>query len=67
MTGKGGENQKFGSKREGGASRRREGCKGHCQMLQRGKIRRKKCPWGLATWRPLGTPERVGLVGGETR
>lgn len=35
-------------------------------MSQRGKIKTKECPIGLATWRPLATPERVCLAGVET-
>lgn len=53
-------------KREERTSRRLRGCKRYSQMLQRGEMRTKECPFGLATWRPLGTPERVSLVGMET-
>lgn len=68
MAGEGGENQENlrSKKREERTSRRLRGCKRYSQMLQRGEMRTKECPFGLATWRPLGTPERVSLVGMET-
>lgn len=68
MAGEGGENQENlrSKKREERTSRRSRGCKRYSQMLQRGEMRTKECPFGLATWRPLGTPERVSLVGMET-